>query len=148
MAYIPQNARWYLANVIIEHTIDGDARNVVHVNTHLIEADSPEHAYGKAMTQGRASEQVYTNTDGREVRLLFRGLEDLNVIHDPLEDGAELTYTEEVGVSENDFKARICLKEELGIFRNHGYKRELPNYMPESVMRMLEAKGFDRENLK
>ena len=37
----PKDARWYLADVVVEHTVEGDPRNVVHVNVHLIEADSP-----------------------------------------------------------------------------------------------------------
>lgn len=82
MAYIPKNARWYLADVVLEHAVEGDPRNVVHVNLHLIEAESPERAYQKAIALGQASEQVYANPDGREVRVTFRGLRDLNVIHD------------------------------------------------------------------
>src|SRR5579862_35588 len=84
MAYIPKDARWYLADVVLEHTVDGDPRNVVHVNIHLIEAESPERAYEKAIALGRDSAQAYVNTDGREVRVTFRGLRDLNVIHDAL----------------------------------------------------------------
>ena len=77
MAYIPKDARWYLADIVLEHTIEGDARNLVHVNIHLIAADSPDQAYEKAMMLGRESEQTYTNTVGREVRVTFRGLRDL-----------------------------------------------------------------------
>jgi hypothetical protein len=47
MGFIPKDARWYWADLILEFTIEGDDRNVVHINTHLIEADSPEQAYQK-----------------------------------------------------------------------------------------------------
>jgi hypothetical protein len=107
MAYIPKDARWYLADVVLEHTVESDPRNVVHVNIHLVEADSPERAYQKAYGLGRDAEQVYANSDGKEVRVVFRGLRDLNVIHEALEDGAELTYekyqsgrTDGLGVAE------------------------------------------------
>jgi hypothetical protein len=53
MGFMPKDARWYLADVVLEHTIEGDPRNVVHVNMHLIEADSPEQAYEKAVALGR-----------------------------------------------------------------------------------------------
>ena len=36
--------QWYLADLILEHTIEDDSRNVVHVNTHLIHASSPDRA--------------------------------------------------------------------------------------------------------
>jgi hypothetical protein len=98
MGFLPEGARWYLAGLVLEHTIEGDPRNVVHVNTHLIEAGSPEEAYRKANALGRASELAYANTEGKQVRVAFRGLRDLDVIHDNLEDGAELFYEERVGI--------------------------------------------------
>jgi hypothetical protein len=90
MGFIPKDARWYLAGLVLEHTVEGDPRNVVHVNTHLIEADSPDEAYQKANALGRAGELEYANSDGKQVRVAFRGLRDLDVIHEDLEDGAEL----------------------------------------------------------
>ena len=74
MGYIPEGARWYLADIVLEHIIDGDPRNVVHVNTHLVEAHSPEEAYAKALDLGRCSELEYLNTDSKQVRVVFRGL--------------------------------------------------------------------------
>ena len=96
MGYIPKNARWYLADVILEIVVEGDPRNVVHVNMHLVEADSPDQAYEKALTLGRGSEQEYDNSDGKKVRTVFRGLRELDVIHGDLKDGAELAYSETV----------------------------------------------------
>jgi hypothetical protein len=40
MGYIPTDAKWYLADIVMEITIQGDSRNVVHVNTTLVRADS------------------------------------------------------------------------------------------------------------
>src|SRR3954453_18231583 len=101
MGFIPQGARWDIAGLVLEHTIEGDHRNVIHVNTHLIEADSPEEAYRKADALGRAGEQDYANTEGKQVRITFQGLRDLDVIHDDLVDGAELFYEEAVDVGED-----------------------------------------------
>ncbi|MEO6811834.1 MAG: DUF4288 domain-containing protein, partial [Isosphaeraceae bacterium] len=100
MGFIPKDARWYLADIVLEHMIEDDSRNVVHVNTHLVEAESANQAYEKAVALGRNSEQGYINTAGKWVRVVFRGLRELNVIHDSIEDGAELTYSESVGVTE------------------------------------------------
>jgi hypothetical protein len=104
MAYVPKDARWYLADVVLEHTVERDPRNVVHVNVHLIEADSPERAFEKATALGREAEQVYENTAGREVRVTFRGLRELNVIHDALEDGAELVFEESIHVPRKNWR--------------------------------------------
>jgi Domain of unknown function (DUF4288) len=71
MSDIPEGACWYIAGVVVEHTIEGDWRNVVHVNTRLIEANSPEEAYRKADVLGLAGEQQYLNTEGKQVRVTF-----------------------------------------------------------------------------
>jgi hypothetical protein len=100
--------------VVLEHRIDGDPRNVVHINTHLVEAASPDEAYEKALALGRGAEREYENTDGRLIRVVFRGLRELNVIHEPLEDGAELMYSEEVGVQEERLREWARPRERLG----------------------------------
>ena len=116
MGYVPPDARWFIADLILEFIIEEDHRNVVHVNIHLIEARTPDQAYQKALDLGKASEQHYVNTDGKQVQLRFRGLRDLNVIHDELEDGAELIYEEIDCVSEDQIQGWIKLKHALGVF--------------------------------
>jgi hypothetical protein len=130
MGFIPDDARWYLADVILEYRVAGDPRNVVHVNTHLVEAGSPEEAYAKAIALGRSSEQSYHNTDGRRVEVIFRGLRALGVIHDPLEDGAELTYTEDIGVTEGQLRAWARPKAELSVFAPREAPTDRPNFLP------------------
>ena len=94
MAYIPPDAKWYIADVVMQIRVDGDPRTLVHINTLLVRADSPDEAYEKALDLGRGQDSIYENPEGREVSITFRGLQDLNVIHDPLEHGAELCYAE------------------------------------------------------
>jgi hypothetical protein len=141
MGFIPKDARWYLAGLVLEHTIEGDPRNVVHVNTHLIAADSPEEAYRKANDLGRRGEIAYANTDGKTVRSVFRGLRGLDVIHDDLEDGAELFYEERVGISEVDLARWVTPKEELAVFAPRQVRSDKPNTMSQEVAEMLEAAG-------
>ena len=150
MAFICKDSRCYLADVVLEHTVEGDSRNVVHINIHLIEAESPARAYEKACALGRDSEQVYANSDGKGVRVLFRGLRDLNVIHDALEDGAELTFERFESVPEGKLAGWVSSKESLAIFREResGFATGEPNLMPESVMELLEGKGFDRDAIE
>ena len=81
MAYIPESAKWYLAEIVEEIIVEGDARNVVHTNLVLVRADSPEEAYEKAVQLGTAVEMSYENLAGKRVTFRFRGLHDLNVIH-------------------------------------------------------------------
>lgn len=150
MAFIRDDARWYLADVVLEHIVQGDRRNVVHINTLLIEADSPERAYKKARALGRNAEQLYENSDGKEVRVIFRGLRELNVIHEPLEHGAELTYEEHVSVPERDLAKWVSPKKSLAIFRERqsGFVTGEPNLMPAPVMKMMLEAGFDREDIE
>jgi hypothetical protein len=147
MGFIPEDARWYLADVVLEHVVEDDPRNLVHVNTHLVMAESPEQAHEKALALGSGAEHEYLNTDGKRVRVVFRGLRELNVIHEALEDGAELAYSETVGVPEEELRRWIIPKEQLGVFAPIEPKPGAPNYMPESVMQILEAQGFSREDV-
>ena len=118
MAYIPDDAKWYIAEIIMECQVEGNPSNVVHTNIVLVRADSPEEAFEKAEELGRDGEDSYLNTTDQEVTFRYRGLRELNVIHDELEHGAELIYEEEIGVKEDDLKAMISLQSDLAVFRD------------------------------
>ncbi len=90
--------------------------NVVHTNLVLVRADSPEDAHRKAIELGPAGDQSYENPDGKCVTFRFRGLHNLNVIHDELEHGAELIYSENTDWDESAIRQWVTPKEELGIF--------------------------------
>jgi hypothetical protein len=150
MAYIPEDAKWYLAWVVEEMTIEGDPRNVVHINQFLIRADSPDEAYEKALEIGRESEMTYENTDGRRVVCSFRGLQDLQVIHDELEHGAELSYEEKVDMPAEKIKRMVREKAELGVFLPDELP-DHPNYMPNTTLEEFErsmAKGEGADKTK
>jgi|HubBroStandDraft_3_1064219.scaffolds.fasta_scaffold83562_2 hypothetical protein len=117
MAYIPPDARWYLAEIVEEFRIESEPDNIVHTNTVLVRADSPEQAYQSALALGREGEMTYTNPDGKAVRVHFRGLRDLNVIHGELEHGTELIYGQRTGMSESDLAGWVSAKEDLGVFK-------------------------------
>jgi hypothetical protein len=140
MSYIPKDARWYIAEVILEFVIERDSRNVVHTTTHLIEADSPALAYRKAVALGKQARLRYVNTDGKRVHIRYRGLRELNVIHENLEDGAELCFEEMVGLAESKLRRWITPKRALGVFAPMQPQPDRPNYLPRSVMRMLEKR--------
>ena len=141
MGYIPEEAKWYLADVLVEMRIEGEPRSLIHINTLLVRADSPEEAHQKAWALGQQEEHSYDNTDGKRVTGVFRGLGEMNVIHDELEHGAELIYRERVGLSEEQICALVKPKAQLGVFA----PREPavgPNYMPKSVMDELRKDGL------
>src|ERR1700704_1762463 len=49
MADSPAAARWYIAELTEEVTLEGDPQNFVHKKTRIIFADSPQDAYEKAL---------------------------------------------------------------------------------------------------
>jgi hypothetical protein len=142
MAYIPKDAKWYVADVVMQTCITGEPRSVVHVNTLLVRADSPEQAYAEALALGRGGEHTYENADGAAVRVTFRGLAELNVIHDELGHGAEIAYAEHVGLSEEEVARRVSARADLGVFRER-QPSEGPNYMPGDVLDRLRDEGLD-----
>lgn len=116
VGYIPKDAKWWLAEIVEEIRVEGERNNVVHVNWVLIRADSPGEAYAKAMEQGTDGEVSYLNPKGQMVTIVFRGLRSLHVIHDDLEDGAEITYEELIGVPEAEITAMVRPQAELEAF--------------------------------
>lgn len=148
MAYVPENARWYLADVVIEHKIEDEPRNVIHINTLLVRANSPERAYQRALKLGKDAEHEYQNSDDKTVRVLFRGLRDLAVIYEPLRSGCEIIYSERVGLTEEETAKIVSPKEELGVFEEvQKPSKNDPNYMPKEIMEALYEAGLNDSDM-
>lgn len=135
MGYIPVDAEWYIAELVMEITVHGSASNVVHRNLVLIRANLPEEAHQKAFRLGQNGETEYTNPKDQLVQIRFRGISKLDVVYEPLEDGAELCFEEQRGVSEAEIRKLIPLKERLDVFipPSPGRERE-PDYRSKSVV--------------
>jgi len=133
VGYIPPNAKWYVAEIVEEITIKGEARNVVHVNTTLIRANSPEEAYERAQELGKQGEITYKNLRENKVAIHFRGLHSLDVIHDDLDHGAELFYSEHIGMPQEEVAKLVTDKEKLGVFRPIT-PSEAPDYCCKEIM--------------
>lgn len=133
MAYIPINAEWYVAEIVEEMTVEGDDRNVVHGNLVLIRAKSPDEAYDRAVELGKRAESVYENPEGRRVVSKFRGLRQLDAVHDRLEHGTELRYSEEVSVPEQRIANLVKSKQELNVFCEIEQSTG-PNYSSKDVL--------------
>jgi hypothetical protein len=116
MGFIPRNAKWYLAEIVEEIRVESSQQNVAHTNRTLIRADSLEEAHEKALALGRRGNTIYKNPRGKAVTIRFRGLKDLNVIHDELEHGAQISFSRDVAVSEKEIKSWIPPKQRLGVF--------------------------------
>ncbi len=116
MGFIPPNAKWYLAYIVEEIRVEGERRNVLHTNQVLVRADSPDEAYEESLKLGRQCNISYRNERGKKVGIKFRGLRELSVVHDELEHGAELSYRERIGVSEQRIKEWIQPKSKLNVF--------------------------------
>ena len=128
MAYIPEDTKWYLGDLVVEIRVQGDPRNVVHINTVLIRADSLQEAYDKAVILGEEHNSEYTNMDGKTVTIRFQGLNELSAIHDELEHGAELIYQEKVNVGSQELQTMVLPKQMLGVFTAGFPDTDKPDY--------------------
>lgn len=148
MAYIPANSKWYLADLVMEHVIEDEPRNVVHINTILVRANSPERAYQNALRFGKQAEHEYRNTTDKTVRMVFRGLRDLSVIYEPLRSGSELIYAERIGLTEAEVAKLISPKEKLDVFEETPRpSKDKPDYMPGNIMAALKEAGLTDDDL-
>ena len=144
MAFIPKDAKWYLAEILELITVEGDPRSVLHTNLVLIRANSPDEAYERAMESGRDGESSYENPADKLVQIKFLGLQNLYVTYEDLEHGAELLYTEEIGLSDNEIQERVRKKDELAVFQPVE-PSSAPNYTSKEIVRKaydLMAKRF------
>ncbi len=117
MGYIPSGAKWYIADIIREFKVEGEKEDVVHIDTTLVRADSPEEAFENALVLGRGGEDSYRNPFGKLVTVLFRGLRNLNVIDGELEHGTEVLFERKRGMSEQELRDMVRQKDQLNVFK-------------------------------
>ena len=115
---------WFLADLIQELRVGDAKESTVWINTHLIKATSPEEAFEKATNLGKLCESSWTNTDGEKVVSRFRGLRDLLLIYEKLEDGAEIMWEEQEEISEEEIQEMIKPRALLGAIEAHGANRK------------------------
>ncbi len=146
MAYVPKDAEWFLASLVVEIRVAGHKRNIVHINYMIIRAKSPQTAHARAMALGKRGTLSYKNPEGKMVTIRFRGLHDLDVIHDPLGDGCEILFREKLGMSEKGIRTLVRPKKELEVFlpiRKHPAGRTIAHehrsYPPARVRAMVAS---------
>jgi hypothetical protein len=120
--WIPKDMEWFLADMIQELKVGDATDSTVWINTHLIKASTPEEAYEKAVNHGKIYESSWRNSEGEQVVSRFRGLRDLLLIYEALEDGAEIMWEEQEDVSEQDIQEMVKPRELLGAIELHGTK--------------------------
>jgi len=135
MGYIPEDAEWYLAELVMEITVHGGRCNVIHRNLTLINAHSPDEAYSRAIRVGQEGETRYKNPKDQLVEIRFRGISRLNVVYEPLEDGSELLFEEELSLTEFEIQRMIPAKRDLAVFTppRPGEEHD-PDYRSKAVM--------------
>jgi len=134
MAYVPSDAEWFLAQMVLEIKVAGSKRNVVHVNFVLIRARSPAAAFKRATSIGKRENTSYVNEVGKRVTIRFRGLRDLDVIYDPLEDGCEVMFTEKLGVTEKGIRRLLRRKRDLEVFLPVRNRPGRPDFSSKEIM--------------
>lgn len=109
---------WYLSREIVYFEF-ADQTNQdeyqVWENLILINAQSPEEAYQKALKHGFDSEGDVT-IDGQKGRSKFKGLKTLVPVYEDIEDGAEIEWIEYV-VEKDELESLVKLKENLPAFQ-------------------------------
>lgn len=115
---------WYLGK-IIEYPIikDKNTKKVINskyqmywINDILLKAPNSETAYRKLKSYGKSGNYSFTNTDGNLVTWKFAGINDLFLIHDKLEDLAEIACYENTVSSVEKIKKLVYPKNRLTVF--------------------------------
>lgn len=131
---LAKETTWYLAELIVKITVEGDARQVVHKNLMLISGDTPVDAYEAAVSMGNEHSMSYENPHHRQVNIQFVGLSRLVAVHDHLEHGAELIYEEHIGMSDEQVKALVVPKDGLSAFSEITSSASAPDYSSGEIL--------------
>jgi hypothetical protein len=116
MGFVPEGAKWFLAQILLLTEFEGREESELQISWRLVRADTVDDAYNNAIRHGRERELTYTNIYNEKVTIKFVGLQDLDVIHDPLEDGAELAFEVVENPSSSEIASRSKAKHELSLF--------------------------------
>ena len=108
---------WYIADLVVETKTEESLHNIVHINTVLVKATSPTHAFEKALLLGKEYEDSYLNPENVKVNKVFHGIRQLNVVDEELEHGAELFYDEVMDLDEEKIKQLVRNPEKLNVFQ-------------------------------
>ncbi len=87
----------------------------------------------------------YLNPAGKKVTIRFRGLRNLDVIHDPLGDECEIMYDEKTGVSEKGIKRMVRPKRALEVFQPIRQRKGTPDFMPKEIMDKIQKLLGEKE---
>ena len=117
MSFIPGGNNWYLALMLFSTEVKAAGALELEVSFTLIYAAGPEEAYNAAMKIGHEREVSFTNTDDQVVDVKYHGLKDLNVILDPLENGAEIAFEVIPDIESDEIAKQVSRKEDLGVFK-------------------------------
>ena len=134
MAHIPTDVEWFLAELVQVIEIEGEPNSILHVNLVLVKARSPEEAFDSAAKLGLESETSYMNPKGQRVNIRYAGLAELHVVHEPLEHGAELLFTEHTVVNDEEIRAVLRPREELAVFRTKMRESGKPDYSSRAIL--------------
>jgi Domain of unknown function (DUF4288) len=85
MSNSPATARWYIAELTEEVTLESDPQNIVHKKTRIIFADSPQDAYEKALAMITEHETGYLNEHHKAIRTRFWGLRELSLSNEDMD---------------------------------------------------------------
>jgi hypothetical protein len=117
MSNSPETARWYVAELTEEVTLEGDPLQVVHTKTRIIFADSAEDAYEKALTMITEYELSYLNEHHKAVRTRFWGLRELPLSNEDM-DRAGMLPRSRVGTARRRNATGLSLEQQFALMQS------------------------------
>ena len=93
----------------------------------------------KLFQLGQSGDTEYLNPAGKLVTIRFRGLSFLDVICDPLDHGAQLSFQSNVGVTAEELERLLLPREKLQLFRPTA-RPDGPDVASADVVREVEER--------
>ena len=94
---------------------------MVHFDLHLVRAWNAVEAYDKALRIGGGKAKQYLGEDGGLVSFIFRGLNDLVMVEEGLEDGSRILFRTQPEMVEQEIQHVVTPREYLRALRVEGF---------------------------
>ncbi len=126
MNYRSPEWTWYVAQLVIESRVEGVPEPILMIESVLLQAESPDVAYNKAMARCASSDHGYRNKTGAPVVQRYLGIHDIEDLQaERMED--EQVLLMQILPTAPQYDARLLLrsKSELSLFGG-----ESPEFLP------------------
>lgn len=107
---------WYVAQLVVESTIEGQREPSLTIESVLFQAESPEAAYAKAISRCATSNHAYRNRIGAQVTQRYLGIHDIEDLQAEKMEDEQVLLVQSISMPQDDACSLVRSKDALSLF--------------------------------